>query len=635
MERSLLWSAFAIGWIGWLYGFLLTRTRQAGQERSGIPRPFVMAAGGLPLLVFLATLPSRPPFAAGQGFGRGFLLGGLAALLAGWTAWHACRNLSGTGADMRSASRAAAAVAAPFALALVVAATPLLFLRETLLDALLGGAIGWLCVSLTLLLGTRYRQEEADAPLALPLVAGTGFALTVCALAALGEFRAKAALTSGVTASWSAQGLAFAAGVPFALLLGALPTAFFARIALKLPLAGFFARLFGGLFPDEAAQNAGVRVWRMALSAILLLGLGKLLALRVLEQPHLFRVMGLGLLVGLAAWWLAAGQNALAGNGWYGALAALVVLAGAMAAFQMLAGFGVGLLLIAAWLVVGACVAFALEPGAESGIGESRLSLAAEATRLALFGVALLLYRLVMTRFTSDLKGVSLTDNYALFGFLAGALLPSLLSGFLLRPGTPMTAGSALFRLVLTALLVLAAPAFILLLWGAKCAVALVLGLALGVRPLTPSPSPQEQGEGSETASFTLIPSPSPSKGEGSQTSTLPSSSPSWSERKASGDALPSPLQGEGPGVRVDAWRGGLFVSLLSLAVILALAQWTHHALAWALLTRAEKIRILAWVVGCLIALILVSDYGTRFGAWWRRRRQGSAAPAATKGAAP
>src|SRR5581483_12288862 len=162
-------------------------------------------------------------------------------------------------------------------------------------------------------------------------------------------------------------------------------------------------------------------------------------------------------------------------------------------------------------------------------------------------------YRLVMTRFTSDLKGVSLTDNYALFGFLAGALLPSLLSGFLLRPGTPMTAGSALFRLVLTALLVLAAPAFILLLWGAKCAVALVLGLALGVRPLTPSPSPQEQGEGSETASFTLIPSPSPSKGEGSQTSTLPSSSPSWSERKASGDALPSPLQGEGPGVRVEA----------------------------------------------------------------------------------
>jgi glycosyltransferase involved in cell wall biosynthesis/SAM-dependent methyltransferase len=58
---------------------------------------------------------------------------------------------------------------------------------------------------------------------------------------------------------------------------------------------------------------------------------------------------------------------------------------------------------------------------------------------------------------------------------------------------------------------------------------------------------------GAATRDSTLIPSPSPSQGEGSQTSALPSLSISQQERKASGNVLPSPLQGEGAGARVDA----------------------------------------------------------------------------------
>src|SRR5438105_15298277 len=82
MERSLLWSAFAMGWVGWLCSALARGPRAMRPPgASAVPRAIVATAAALPVLVFLITLPSRPPFAAGQGLGRGFLLGRLCALL--------------------------------------------------------------------------------------------------------------------------------------------------------------------------------------------------------------------------------------------------------------------------------------------------------------------------------------------------------------------------------------------------------------------------------------------------------------------------------------------------------------------------------------------------------------------------
>ena len=112
MERILLWSVLAFGVVGWLGGLLLigrssgsggdsasspttdeaTDEATSGDARSsgGVQRPFLLLAAALPFVVLLATLPSRPPFAAGQGFGRGFFWGGLMALLAGYTLSRAC-----------------------------------------------------------------------------------------------------------------------------------------------------------------------------------------------------------------------------------------------------------------------------------------------------------------------------------------------------------------------------------------------------------------------------------------------------------------------------------------------------------------------------------------------------------------
>src|SRR5579871_5152848 len=126
MERSLLWFVFAIGWACWLSGFLLTRRRRLGTAgvEGALPRPYLATAIGLPLLIFLATLPSQPPlFAPGHDLGNGFLLGGIGALLSGLVLIQGSLSVPGE----RSLPRAAATVASPFALGVALTAAPLLF----------------------------------------------------------------------------------------------------------------------------------------------------------------------------------------------------------------------------------------------------------------------------------------------------------------------------------------------------------------------------------------------------------------------------------------------------------------------------------------------------------------------------
>ena len=589
MERSLLWGIFAMGWVSWLLGLAAARARQAGAPRPAapLPRAYLAAAGTLPILVFLATLPSHGKFfAEGQGLGKGFLLGGLCGLLAALVPL-----VAGEGEAVRR--RIGATVAAPFGLGLVAAVTPLLALRASLLDTLLGAAIGWFCVSFILLLGILQRGEEHDRSGPLTVVSGTGFAILVCAVAALGEMRGSVDLTATAAVSWSVLGMVFAAGVPFALLLSGLLNAGLTTLFGLAPGMGGVARLGRSLLPDALARNTALRLWRLALASVVLLALGRLLSARVVDDEnhklaqHLFQIMALGMGGGAAAWWVAASarrleretpDNSVAIAWQNSAVAALLLLSGAMVAFQMLAGFGVGLLLIGAWLAVGLAVVSAQEPDSDeegSGLGDTPV-VAAGLLRVALMGVALVLYRVFASRFESELRGVSLTDQYAAFGLLLGATLPGMLTGFLLRPFLSDTQpASRIARLCVAAVFVLAAPGLVLILWGAKCALAMLLGLALAILLAPPGSGGKE---------------------------TLP----------------PGRL---------------LLPALFALGACLALAQWTHHMQPLTELTRADKEALTVRLMAILAALILVADYSGRLAAWMRGRRQGGRA-LPTEGAA-
>lgn len=430
MEYSLLWGAGALGVVAWLLGLLSTRSaRDRAGDEAAIARPFLLAAVLLPVLVFLATLPGRPPFSEGHGWGRGFLLGGVGAGLAALVVRRGAR-----------AFRPILVPVAVYAIALAVLVAPLLLLRTTLMDALLGTMIGWLVVSFLLFAGW-----EEDASNRSLLVAGTGFAVTLGATFALGTLRGP--LTPELArGAWSAVAAVFAAGMLPALLIASAPT--------ERPLA----------------------FWQRWLAPAVLAGLSWLLSSKVVADPKVFTVAVLGLGLGPALGWVLRNpsdepntDNAAAGD-FSAALALALVASGFLVAYQMLQGFGVGLLLLAAWLTPAATRGLP-----RTGIGADRL------TQLLLAGVVLLLYRLFASRWDNDLRTVTLTDHYALFGFLLGAVLPRLLAGLLEapRPG--------LVRVVVAGAAVLAVPGVVVVLWNVKCALALLAGLALsGVVGATP-----------------------------------------------------------------------------------------------------------------------------------------------------
>jgi len=582
MERSLLWGVFVMGWVSWVLGLAAARARQTGTVRAiaPLPRAYLVAAAVLPLIVFVATSPSHGKwFAEGQGLGKGFLLGSVCALLAAWVPL-----LTGEGSDIRR--RIGATVAAPCGMALVVAVTPLLMLRASLYDTLLGGAIGWFCATMLVLLGM-LQKSETERPGVLAIVTGTGFAILTCAVATLGEMRGTLDLTATSTVSWSVLGMVFAAGVPLALLVSGVLNAGLTLVFGSLPAMGGVARAGETVLPDTLSRNTALRLWRLLLASIVLLALGKLLAGRVVDGDDakmagkIFQVMALGLFGGAAAWWVSASARRLeretppngAAIAWQNnAVAALLLLAGVMVAFQMLAGFGVGLLLIGAWLAVSLAAVFAQEPDAgENAAPTDTPAVAANLLRLGLMGVALLLYRVFSARFESELRGVNLTDQYAAFGLILGATMPALLTGFLVRPFTESTApASRIARLCVAAALVLAAPALVLILWGTKCALALMLGLALAI---------------------TLLPSATVLPGE---------------------TAKETPL----------ALR--LLPALFALGVCLALAQWTHHILPLTELTRTDKEHLALKLMALVAVLILVADYSGRISARMRKGGQGT-----------
>jgi hypothetical protein len=96
----------------------------------------------------MISLPANKPlFSAGHGLGTGFLLGGATALLAAWSVFR---------------QRGAGSGSASLGIACAATVLPLLFLRGSIIDALLGLAIGWFAVTFPLYLGCRPATDNEE-----------------------------------------------------------------------------------------------------------------------------------------------------------------------------------------------------------------------------------------------------------------------------------------------------------------------------------------------------------------------------------------------------------------------------------------------------------------------------------------
>ena len=496
MERILLFASLLIGGLVWLLSSLCPAAEQTANPWK---TPLGRAALALPILLFLVTLPTNHPlFSAGHGLGNGFLIGGAAALL---TAWPVLRQ------------RGMSGLSASIGIACVAASLPLLFLRGSVIDALIGVAIGWLATTFPLFLAARTDSENADpAGISGTLAAGVGFAATICGLAALGIWRDE--LTPALArTTWSATAVLFGA------------------------VGSLVALLAQYVLPKDDASGIKALVPTLAFAAVGAVVM-KLFSVKIAPEPRLFMVALAGLLAWPAALWLLrdaeardAARNPQSALG-LPPLAVLVIAAGFIAAYQMLQGFGAGIYVLA--LFLSAAVA-PRRSGAEIS--------------LLLFAATLVLYRVFATRFNDDLKGVVLTDQYALFGLIFGALLPGVMASLVGRRSSAGTGG--VLTLILAGTLALIAPAAIVLLFGGKSALALLLGLALGSVQLL-------RGTNGTSPGLSQLP--------------------------------------------------GLF----TLAIALALNQFTGKILPLTEMTRLHKVQLLCWLIAGVVAALVLAGATSR-----------------------
>jgi hypothetical protein len=413
------------------------RHRDEKSRRETLSPLSLALAAALAIFVFIVTLPESPPFGVGQGFGRGFLLGAIGGVVAMLVI-------------ARAAIPLVSLLVSQFA-ALVVVALPLLFLRATIIDSLLGVACGWLAVTLILV------QGASTPALLLSGASGAGFTVTLCAVSALGVYRDF--LTPEIArGTWSSLAVAFAAGVPVAVL---------------------FSEQLGVQLLREQVQKKSVLLSAF-FAVVLLLLFANLLAFKIISQPRFSMVVAAGLLAGCLMWWAARVEN---NNDTINAnhsvactplipLGGFVMLGAVVCSFGMLQGFGIGLMLLAAWSILGLAQ--------QESVGRSTLQTTQVVSERLLhgflFGAILLVERLFEQRFRADLRGVAITDYYALLGFLIGASLPTLLASWL-RPSR--TASTLWARLVIIGIAVLTVPALLMIVWGVKTSFALLFGLAL------------------------------------------------------------------------------------------------------------------------------------------------------------
>lgn len=548
MENTMMWVALGIGFTGWLFTFLLAaaptrpgRGAATSQESPGIETSFWWLALLLPLVVWLLTLPTNPPFSSGQGWGRGFLMGGLASAATALALFKA-QLRPGNAYLLRSSATS------PLFAAITVACIPLMWMRPAVIEALVGEALGWVVVSLVLFLGEKVTQaNEKSSGFNTQLLNSAAFATALYGVAALGVYR-DFVVASVARGTYPAVAMLLAGAMALTLLFGAL----IGDVVRTLRPATTARQL--------ASLSTAATVF---LSLAFLLGVTALISMKFLDDLNLTYVVGLGIALGYVLWWLVRDGVATASDETASPVpvaAMLVALCAFMLAYQIMQGFGVGLMLVVAWPVslLALPASFAPEDEAARSLILQRQPTAQLLSLLLSFLAVLLLSRLFEMRFRADLRGASLGDQFALFGFLCGAALPAFLaSSWFAANGAPashswlhlLPVRAALPRVFLLGVLTLFLPGAAVALWAAKVLPAFFAGLALATVFST-------------------------------------ASSKATSQQSA----------------------GALF----SLSIALALTQWTHRFAPLAEASRAQRLHFLLWGVGGLIVLILIFDYSSR-----------------------
>ena len=476
MERSLIWSAIALGGVGWIVCML------AHWDANYKSRKFTLvwdklhpAAGGmacaLPILIFLATLPSKAPFSSGHGLGIGFLLGGISALLGCLPAV--------TSRQTTQSLKNATTLTSGMWLSCAAAAIAVLWNPDVRVDILVSLAIGHCAISAILL--TQLNRDEDFNLAAPPIILSTLFNIALMATAVMAVYRGDDSLSA---IRWCGAAILMGLCAPIAILIAAIPLAHLARP---------FARFRGSAAIATAAGIAIKSPEKRGLAQVVLTSIAAVaistLLVRVISgrisEPRAWQVMLLGLGTSTIVALLIAEEDRRTQNDLtsihYSGLAMLAIMGSGYLSFIWLHGFGQGLFALSMICFAGIWATFDL-----SQSHTDKENMHRRTNRFAaLLAIAVIwaLNKVIHDRYGAELRFAGLSEQFALLGFVLGMVLPAICAS-ISQPERNANGFSRMLRLTLAAGLIIAIPAVAMMLWKSKILFAMVAGLSLSATGL-------------------------------------------------------------------------------------------------------------------------------------------------------
>ncbi|HHX38691.1 MAG TPA: hypothetical protein GX715_01900 [Armatimonadetes bacterium] len=502
MDAALAWVVLGVSLAGLSFAVLVPgfwlplpgTAAEDGDAERATTRLLLVTGAAVALVLFLATLPAHAPWSSGQALGRGYLLGAAGALMAVALLHHLRARVVMASREPAPAALQLTAICGAvglLSLGVLPLALAVLLFPASIIDALLGVALGGVLTALLARLGYAFHAQTApEIPDGATL---QGWAVYLATLAG--------ALAFGFYHFPPPQALARI--VPLG--LGA------AMILAVAAAAGLFG---AARTPARAFVCTGV------LSALVLALLSAVMLPRWVPESGAVAVVLLGIGTAFLSTLLAATlPPGKAGMGESAGIAGLMLLGLYVTAFDWLRGYGVGLALVGAWVAGsgglaalywrGLARASALRwqrPAPEGGSEPASVALFLH--QLLAVGLLALLFRLFLERYRPLATDLSLTVHFTFVGLVVGALIPLWIAESLERSVARLRRVSAapaaqrrgaasaagLFAAAGIAFWAVGAPAAVGIAWGMRSLVGLLAGLLVaGVFLLFPR---GERGKG-------------------------------------------------------------------------------------------------------------------------------------------
>jgi len=439
MDIGLGWLGVGVGVIGFVAIFLLCLSSVERDKQAVAIIGRVWPALVLTLVFWGISHQTQPPFSPGQTLGWGFLIGGLvgvAVVVAASVIIGSSDEISG-----RTSVRAAHAMAF---LGLFGASLTYSIFRGYPQDAMIGFALGVAMNAILTSAGSTPRDVLVELGMLIAVILAAGIVLAV-------EHFDDYALRM----RWS------------------LPILVTATVCI----AAYVGTEMG--FAGSRRDKPGIAFGFGAIvSAVLTIGLSAIYSWRIVGSWEFVGVIASGAIIAGAIAWLAAGSSRIEDLS-YGleaaCIAMLMVTALVVVAFRLWAGLGIALGLTGAWSVVLPSIGLVKAQSAD-GFNVLHRALRAAVT----FGLAVLLFRLFIQYYGSELGTRDLRVHYTFVGAVLGFIVSLLFWVWTLK--MVRRSVSSLASIAWAAVLgfvAAASPMIVLALWGAKAVMGFLFGIAV------------------------------------------------------------------------------------------------------------------------------------------------------------